>query len=67
MLPRRLVRLTSLFARFPGVGEKTAMRFVMHLLTDDSALAQTLAAELADMKNAIRPCEDCFNLAEVDG
>ncbi len=38
----------------------------MHLLTDDSALAQTLAAELADVKNTIRPCEDCLNLAEVD-
>lgn len=66
MLPRRLVRLVSLFSRLPGVGEKTALRFVMHLLTEQSALAQDLATELAGIKNSIRPCDDCCNLAEVD-
>ena len=66
MLPRRLVRLVSLFSRFPGVGEKTALRFVMHLLTEDSALAQNLSAELTDIKNCIRACDECRNLAEID-
>ncbi len=66
MLPRRLVRLVSLFSRLPGVGEKTALRFVMHLLTEQNGLAQGLSAELADIGRCIRPCEDCRNLAEVD-
>ncbi len=66
MLPRRVVRLVSLFARLPGVGEKTALRFVMHLLTEDAALAEGLSAELADIKRSIQPCEQCRNLAEVN-
>jgi len=66
VLPRRLVRLVSLLARLPGVGEKTALRFVMHLLTEKSDLAQNLAKELADIRATIRPCDDCRNLAEVD-
>ncbi len=65
VLPRRLVRLVSLFSRLPGVGEKTALRFVMHLLTEETTLAQGLAAELADIKDFIRLCEHCRNLAEV--
>ncbi len=64
--PRRLVRLVSLLSRLPGVGEKTAYRFVMHLLTEDQGLAQSLSSELADIRDCIVPCEQCRNLAEVD-
>ncbi len=66
MLPRRLIRLVSLFSRLPGVGEKTALRFVMQLLTDKNGLAESMAAELSDIQTCIRPCERCRNLAEVD-
>jgi recombination protein RecR len=66
VLPRRLIRLASLFARLPGVGEKTAQRFVMHLLTDEQGLAQSLAKELADIRSMIQPCETCRNWAELD-
>ena len=66
MLPKRLVRLTSLLARLPGVGDKTAQRFVMHLLTEEQGLAQSLATELTDLRSAIQRCEFCRNLAEVD-
>jgi len=42
------------------------LRFVMHLLTEDAALAEGLSAELVDIKRSIRPCEQCRNLAEAD-
>jgi len=38
----------------------------MHLLTEESALAQNLATELSDIKDCIRPCDECRNLAELD-
>ena len=38
----------------------------MHLLTDEHDLAQGLSAELADINESVRPCENCRNLAEVD-
>ena len=58
---RNLVRL---FARLPGVGEKTAQRYVLWLLTSDEALARDLGAELLRLRDDLGPCERCGNVAE---
>src|SRR6185436_8234980 len=58
-------RLVSLFSRLPGVGEKTAQRYVLHLLTADAQVARDLGAELATLHDELRPCERCGNIAEV--
>ena len=65
MLPERLNRLIALFARLPGVGEKTAQRFVLHLIALPSDLAARMAEELAGLATHVRPCERCSNVAEV--
>jgi recombination protein RecR len=66
MLPDRLRSLTSLFSRLPGVGDKTAQRFALHLVQDDSGLANQLGKILSDLEHRIRPCDQCGNIAEVD-
>ena len=43
MLPERLTRLVLLFSRLPGVGEKTAQRFVLHLIAQDPDLSRRFA------------------------
>jgi recombination protein RecR len=58
-------RLTKLLSRLPGVGEKTAQRYVLWLLTSDEALSRELGAELATLRDELGPCERCGNLAEV--
>lgn len=65
MLPERLNRLVSLFSRLPGVGEKTAQRFVLHLLAQGQGLPERLAEELIALATHIRPCERCGSVAEV--
>lgn len=60
---RRLVKLLS---RLPGVGEKTAHRYVLWLLTADDALSRSLGAELATLRDELGPCERCGNVAEID-
>lgn len=65
MLPERLHRLVSLFSRLPGVGEKTAQRFVLHLLAQGQGLPERLAEELTALATHIRPCERCGSVAEV--
>lgn len=65
MLPESLRRVIQLLSRLPGVGEKTAQRFALQLMTDPD-LAQALGGELSDLKDRLRPCETCGNLAEVD-
>lgn len=58
-------RLVSLLSRLPGVGEKTAHRYVLHLLTGDAQVARDLGLELASLHEELRPCEWCGNIAEV--
>jgi recombination protein RecR len=64
-LPERLSRLVSLLSRLPGVGEKTAQRFVLHMLAQDSELPRRLAEELVSIGEHLRPCERCGHIAEV--
>lgn len=58
-------KLVSLFSRLPGVGEKTAQRYVLALLTAPSEVAGELGAELATLHDELRPCQRCGNIAEV--
>ncbi|MBM4357656.1 MAG: recombination protein RecR [Deltaproteobacteria bacterium] len=66
MLPPRVQELVQLFARLPSVGEKTAQRFVLFLLTREPHTARALGAALGDIAGAITPCSRCGNLAEHD-
>lgn len=61
----KLRKLVSLFSRLPGVGEKTAQRYVLHLLTTDPEIAKDLGNELATLHDELRPCERCGNIADV--
>lgn len=65
MLPESLRRVVQMFARLPGVGEKTAQRFALQLM-NDGTLATELSRELAALAANVRPCERCGNIAEVD-
>jgi recombination protein RecR len=65
MLPDRLRALIHLFSRLPGVGEKTAQRYVLYLAAEEGGIAADLGRELAALPEMVRPCERCRNLAEV--
>jgi recombination protein RecR len=66
VLPDRLRALGQLLSRLPGVGEKTAQRYVLFLATEGSTLAADLGSELGALTEKVRPCSRCRNLAEVD-
>ena len=59
-----LDRLQRLLTKLPGVGEKTALRYILKLLEQDGALARDLATELAALPERIGSCERCGHLAE---
>jgi recombination protein RecR len=63
----RLSRLISHLSRLPGVGQKTAQRYVLFLLTADPELSRDLGAELATLRDHLVPCALCGNIAEVEG
>src|SRR3954468_5049029 len=66
MLPDSLLHLIELLARLPGVGEKTAQRFALHLVAEKSGTAQALAEALGHLGTRVKSCERCGNIAEVD-
>jgi len=65
MLPERLRRVIELFARLPGVGEKTAQRFALFLASDANGVGLELGRELEALTASVRPCDDCGNLADL--
>jgi recombination protein RecR len=62
----KLERLVALFSRFPGVGEKTAQRYVLFLVTQADTLSRDLGTEIAQLHDYLRPCLRCGNIAELD-
>ncbi len=59
-----LNRLIEEFGKLPGVGPKTAERLAFHILKTEPAEAMALADAIRDVKNKIKRCEVCYNLAE---
>ena len=52
--------------RLPGVGPKSAQRIAFHLLAADPADVQRLIRVLAEVKEKVRFCRVCGNVAEAD-
>lgn len=59
-----LQRLIDELKKLPGVGPRSAERIAFHLLKTDSVEALTLSEAVRDIKEKIRPCTRCYNLAE---
>lgn len=57
-------RLTGELSRLPGVGQKTAVRLVHHLMKGSKADAHRLARSIADLADKIRECSECGNFSE---
>jgi recombination protein RecR len=54
------------FTRLPGIGARTAERLAFFILKSDEADAMRLARAIHDVKTRIRPCRECFNIAEAE-
>lgn len=54
------------FARLPGVGPKGASRIAFHLLNTDRAEVERLGTLLQEVRDKVRFCSVCFNVASAD-
>ena len=52
------------FATLPGIGQKTALRLVLHLLSQPQADVEKFSHTLLQLKNEIRFCETCHNISD---
>jgi recombination protein RecR len=54
------------FAKLPGIGKKTALRLVLYLLKEDAEEVQHFSDVVARMRNEIKFCQRCHNVADAD-
>jgi len=57
-------RLIGELGKLPGIGEKTATRLATFILRASEEDARSLAQSILEVKQKIRFCSVCFNLAE---
>ena len=54
------------FTRLPGIGKKTALRLVLHLLKQDVKEVQHFGETIARMRRDIKFCQRCYNISDGD-
>ena len=54
------------FAKLPGIGKKTALRLVLHLLKQNTMEVSQFSEVIAKMRSEIKFCQRCFNVADGD-
>ncbi len=57
-------RLITELGKLPGIGQRTAQRLAFHILRSSTEDANALADAILEVKERIRLCEVCFNLAD---
>ena len=53
-------------AQLPGIGRRTALRLVLHLLKQPTEQTHRLSQALSTLKDQIRYCSNCHNISDVE-
>lgn len=65
--PSRLIEdAVNEVAKLPGIGKKTALRLVLHLVKESENKTEQLTQALARMRQNIRFCKTCHNISDTD-
>ena len=54
----------SSFAQLPGIGKRTALRLVLHLLKQPTNITEQFATSMLKLKTEIKECQVCHNLSD---
>lgn len=54
------------FAKLPGVGRKTALRLILHLLRQDKTVVDNFTDALSTLKHNIKYCKVCRNICDEE-
>ena len=61
-----LERAVTEFAKLPGIGRKTALRLVLHLLRQPTEEVEGFATAISRMKQEVRYCRVCHNISDEE-
>ncbi len=53
-------------SKLPGIGSKTALRLVLHLLRRDEEQVIALASALTKLRSEVKYCKTCHNISDTD-
>ncbi len=63
--PSRLIEnAVEEVSKLPGIGKKTALRLVLHLLKNDAGRTDSLVQSLSDLRHKIQYCGNCHNVSD---
>ncbi|MEG0948140.1 MAG: recombination mediator RecR [Bacteroidales bacterium] len=54
------------FSKLPGVGRKTALRLVLHLLRQESSVAENFGNAIIRLRKDVKYCKMCHNISDTD-
>ena len=61
-----LEKAVNEFAKLPGIGRKTAMRLVLHLLRQDTAAVEAFGNAIVTLKHEVKYCKVCHNISDTE-
>lgn len=53
-------------SQLPGIGKRTALRLVLHLLRQPSERTEKLSLALGNLRNEVKYCRSCHNISDTD-
>lgn len=63
---KRLEEAVAQFSKLPGIGRKTALRLVLHLLKQEKEQMDQLLTALKEMKEGVQYCKECNNISDTE-
>lgn len=63
---RLLENAVNEFAKLPGIGRKSALRLVLHLLKQDVQDVEIFGNSLIQLRSEIKHCKICHNISDTD-
>ena len=61
-----LERAVSEFSKLPGIGRKTALRLVLHLLRQPVGESDSFGDAIVNLRHNVRYCTVCHNISDTD-
>lgn len=61
MIPKQIKKVIEIFSKFPTIGEKTATRFVLYLLSKELEEIKEICKNILELKESVKPCSFCFS------
>ncbi len=61
-----LEEAVNAFSKLPGVGKKSALRMVLHLLKDQTQKSEKIIKSLLEVNESLKTCKVCYNYSDED-